>query len=157
MTTTLKALNTTLLANSEVVKATRLNSTSTTKEVIKYLLESINDESVVGDTKKSKIDFVLKMELEGLKSKQFHDNFKLAVKVARLKLIDGLKVRDELLTLGQLKTLVNEFSISTINGLFNDSDVDTYVDIVKSHFNDNKITVNTSKIKGDKVKKSKKA
>ncbi len=149
----LKSLNSKLLDNASTIKATRLDTESTTKEVVNYILNAIVDESVVGTTKKDRINFVLKMELEGLKAKQFHDKFKLAIKIARLKLIDGLKIREQMLTNGQLRILIQEFSINSINDLFDNSSVETYVEKVKQHFKDNKITISSYKVKGDKIKK----
>ncbi|MCI4436380.1 MAG: hypothetical protein JHC33_06160 [Ignisphaera sp.] len=155
-TETLRGLNISLLNNSKTVATLKEENISTTKEVIRYLLNSINDDSVVGKTKKDKINFVLKMELEGLTSKQFHPNFKLSVKVARLKLIDGLKIRDDLLTLGQLKTLIDNFKVETINYLFDNSTIDTYIETIKNHIQKSKIEVSTKKVIGDKPKRSKK-
>jgi hypothetical protein len=153
---TLKSFNNKLLTNASTIKATRIDTEVTTKEVVKYLLNGINDESVIGTTKKDKINFILKMELEGMKSKEFSNQFKLAIKVARLKLIDDCKIREDLLSNGQLTTLINEFSIETINDLFSKSTIDTYVETIKNHFKENRISITSQKVKGDKIKKARK-
>ena len=152
----LKTINTGMIDNSLKAKQARLDNDSKVREVINYIMNAISDESVVGTTKKEKINFVLKMELEGLKAKQFHDKFKLAVKIARLKLIDGLKIRDELLTIGQINNLISNFEINTINSLFDKYNPLEYVLGVTDFIKNSKTTTTTKIIKGDKVKKSKK-
>jgi hypothetical protein len=155
-TETLKGFNNKLLDNASTIKATRLDTEVTTKDVIRYILNGINDESVIGSTKKDKINFILKMELEGLKAKQFHDKFKLAIKVARLKLIDGLKIRDELLTIGQVNNLISNFEINTINSLFDKYNIEDYNQGITDFLKNSKVTCSSKKIQGDKVKKAKK-
>jgi hypothetical protein len=152
----LKTINTGMLDNSYKAKQARLDNDSKVREVISYIMESIKDESVIGATKKDKINFVLKMELEGLKAKQFHDKFKLAIKVARLKLIDGLKIRDELLTIGQINNLISNFEINTINSLFDKYNIEEYNLGITDFIKNSKVTCSSKKIQGDKIKKSKK-
>jgi hypothetical protein len=152
----LKTINTGMLDNSYKAKQARLDNDSKVREVISYIMESIKDESVIGATKKDKINFVLKMELEGLKAKQFHDKFKLAIKVARLKLIDGLKIRDELLTIGQINNLISNFEISTINALFDKFNIEDYNLGIVEFLKNSKVSTTSKKIQGDKIKKSKK-
>jgi len=152
----LKTINTGMLDNSYKAKQARLDNDSKVREVIAYIMESIKDESVIGATKKDKINFVLKMELEGLKAKQFHDKFKLAIKVARLKLIDGLKIRDELLTIGQVNNLISNFEINTINGLFEKYNIEDYNLGVTDFLKNSKVSTTTKKIQGDKIKKARK-
>ena len=152
----LKTINTGMLDNSYKAKQARLDNDSKVREVISYIMESIKDESVIGATKKDKINFVLKMELEGLKAKQFHDKFKLAIKVARLKLIDGLKIRDELLTISQINNLISNFEISTINALFDKFNIEDYNLGIVEFLKNSKVSTTSKKIQGDKIKKSKK-
>jgi hypothetical protein len=152
----LKTINTGMLDNSYKAKQARLDNDSKVREVISYIMESIKDESVIGATKKDKINFVLKMELEGLKAKQFHDKFKLAIKVARLKLIDGLKIRDELLTIGQINNLISNFEISTINALFDKYNIEDYNLGIVEFLKNSKVSTTSKKIVGDKMKKAKK-
>jgi hypothetical protein len=152
----LKTINTGMLDNSYKAKQARLDNDSKVREVISYIMESIKDESVIGATKKDKINFVLKMELEGLKAKQFHDKFKLAIKVARLKLIDGLKIRDELLTIGQINNLISNFEISTINALFDKFNIEDYNLGIVEFLKNSKVSTTSKKIVGDKMKKAKK-
>jgi hypothetical protein len=152
----LRTINTGMIDNSYKAKQARLDNDSKVREVISYIMESIKDESVIGQTKKDKINFVLKMELEGLKSKQFHDKFKLAIKVARLKLIDGLKIRDELLTIGQVNNLISNFEINTINSLFDKYNIEDYNLGIVEFLKKSKVSTNSKKIQGDKIKKAKK-
>jgi hypothetical protein len=152
----LKTINTGMLDNSYKAKQARLDNDSKVREVISYIMESIKDESVIGATKKDKINFVLKMELEGLKAKQFHDKFKLAIKVARLKLIDGLKIRDELLTIGQINNLISNFEINTINSLFDKYNIEDYNLGIVEFLKNSKVSTTSKKIVGDKMKKAKK-
>jgi hypothetical protein len=152
----LKTINTGMLDNSYKAKQARLDNESKVREVISYIMDAIKDESVIGATKKDKINFVLKMELEGLKAKQFHDKFKLAIKVARLKLIDGLKIRDELLTIGQINNLISNFEINTINSLFDKYNIEDYNLGIVEFLKNSKVSTTSKKIQGDKIKKSKK-
>jgi hypothetical protein len=152
----LKTINTGMLDNSYKAKQARLDNESKVREVISYIMDAIKDESVIGATKKDKINFVLKMELEGLKAKQFHDKFKLAIKVARLKLIDGLKIRDELLTIGQINNLISNFEINTINSLFDKYNIEDYNLGIVEFLKNSKVSTTSKKIVGDKMKKAKK-
>lgn len=147
-----------MIDNSHKCKQLRDDNNASARSTINYIMNAINEPSVIGETKKQKINFVLLNELEGLKAKQFHPKFKLAIKVARSTMIDGYKIRHDLISITQCETLINEFTKETVNGLFDKYDVLSYADgislFLKSKKEKKQIFQN--KVIGDKPKKSKK-
>jgi len=152
----LRTINNTMIDNSYKAKVASKDTDIKVRDVINYIMDAINEDSVIGQTKKDRINFVLKMELEGLKAKQFHTKFKLAIKIARMKLIDGLKIREELLTISQSDNLISNFETNTINSIFDKYNPEDYNLGVTDFLKNSKVTTTSKKIQGDKIKKAKK-
>jgi len=147
MTTLTINTNNETLANmtDNITKAQTIRA-NTVQSIIRDTLDYANDHKEVFSTKKNAISVFIKQHLNS----NVDTYTKRALKVAKLILIDGYKVKRELLTLAQIENLLT-FNKNTVNKLMQ-FDGDMYIDEVKELIKSAKIEKTTKVFSAKKAK-----
>lgn len=133
METLIKA-NETLNKMSANIKLANDIRKETVQDVINSTLEAVKSSEINFSTKKNAISHFLKIALDDKKA----DTYTIrATKVAKVLLVDGYKIKKELLSLAQMEQILC-FKKSTVIDLMKLDDAD-YVEAVKELINSAKI------------------
>ena len=130
--------NETLNNMTENIKKAQDIRTNTVQSIIRDTLDYATTHKDVFSTKKNAIAVYIK---QNLASGEVDNYTKRALKVAKLVLVDGYKIKRELLTIAQMEQLLS-FNKNIVNSMMTIND-DEYVDAVKELIKSAKIEKTT--------------
>ena len=130
--------NETLNNMTENIKKAQDIRTNTVQSIIRDTLDYATTHKDVFSTKKNAIAVYIK---QNLASGEVDNYTKRALKVAKLVLVDGYKIKRELLTIAQMEQLLS-FNRNIVNSMMTIND-DEYVDAVKELIKSAKIEKTT--------------
>ena len=130
--------NETLNNMTENIKKAQDIRTNTVQSIIRDTLDYATTHKDVFSTKKNAIAVYIK---QNLASGEVDNYTKRALKVAKLVLVDGYKIKRELLTIAQMEQLLS-FNKNIVNSMMSIND-DEYVDAVKELIKSAKIEKTT--------------
>ena len=140
--------NETLANMSDNINKAKVIRANTVQSIIRDTLDYANDHKEVFSTKKNAISTFIKNNLQGGEV----DNYtKRALKVAKFILVDGFKIKRELLTIAQMEQLLT-FNKNTVNQLMSLED-ELYIIEVKELIKSAKIEKTTKVFSAKKASK----
>jgi len=140
--------NGTLVKMSANIKLAKEVRNASVKSAIDLTIEFSQENKEVFSTKKNAISTFIKSMLGDATVDAYT---KRAVKVAKTILVDGYKMKKELLTISQMEQLA-KFKKETVNELM-DLEEEFYIDAVKELINSAKVIKNTKVFNGTKASK----
>lgn len=140
--------NETLTNMTENISKANVIRKNTVQSIIRDTLDYASDHKDVFSTKKNAIATFIKTNLNG----EVDNYTKRALKVAKLILVDGYKVKRELLSLAQIEQLLT-FNKNTVSAMMKIEDDDMYIENVKALIKSAKIEKTTKVFSASMAKK----
>ncbi len=140
--------NETLANMSDNINKAKTIRANTVQSIIRDTLDYATDHKEIFSTKKNAISVFIKREL----SADVDNYTKRALKVAKFILVDGYKIKRELLTIAQMEQLLT-FNKNVINSLMSVEDDELYIDAVKVLIKSAKVEKTTKVFSAKKASK----